>query len=52
MRAEEVAAFEAHPHHVDAVALRRFDEAGKDAGAHVAPLTTYRSRIEAVLRAG
>ncbi len=41
MSADEVAAFEAEPHHLDAVRVRRWDEGGKAAGRDVPPLNHY-----------
>jgi predicted HD phosphohydrolase len=41
MSAAEVAAFEADPHHADAVALRGWDDAGKVVGLTIAPFDTY-----------
>jgi gamma-butyrobetaine dioxygenase len=51
MNAEEVAAFEALPHHRDAVALRRFDEAAKDPDVDAPSLAAHRALIARVLRA-
>ena len=52
MSAEEIAAFEADPHSAAAVALRRFDEAAKDASVAAPPLATYCERIRSVLSGG
>ena len=52
MSAEEIAAFEANPHSAAAVALRRFDEAAKDASVAAPPLATHCERIRGVLRSG
>lgn len=46
----EVAAFEAHPQHRDAITLRRCDEQGKLQGFRAPPLSAYRERIAALLR--
>ena len=43
---DEAAAFEAREHAAAAVALRRWDDAGKQAGLDVLPLAAYRSLIE------
>jgi [1-hydroxy-2-(trimethylamino)ethyl]phosphonate dioxygenase len=50
MNAEEVAEFEALPHYAAACRLRRWDDAGKDAGADSPPLEHYRAVLETVLR--
>jgi len=42
----EAAAFEADPHFDDALRLRAWDEAAKEPGASVAPLESWRARIE------
>lgn len=49
MSPDEAAAFEANPHSRAAVALRRFDEAAKDASVDAPPLSAYRQRIRALL---
>ncbi len=48
--AAEQAAFEAAPHHADAVALRRADEAAKVAGLEDEPLERWVPILEACLR--
>jgi len=50
MSAEEVAAFAAEPYCAAAVALRRFDDAGKDPDAPVLTLADFRAEIEALDR--
>jgi gamma-butyrobetaine dioxygenase len=50
MSAAEIAAFEANPHSADAVALRRFDEAAKDASVAAPPLAAHRERIRGLLQ--
>lgn len=45
MTAKEVAAFEANPHHRDAIRLRAWDDAGKVDGLVVAPLDDYRAML-------
>lgn len=45
MSPAEVVAFESSPFHADAVRLRRFDEAAKDATVVVPPFAAYRARI-------
>lgn len=52
MSDREVAAFEALPHYADAIALRRWDEGGKVAGAHTPALADYLGHIRASLSAG
>jgi predicted HD phosphohydrolase len=46
---DEAARFVASPHAAGAVALRRWDDAGKEVGLDVRPLDHYRRRIEAAL---
>ncbi|MFQ5970972.1 MAG: HD domain-containing protein [Alphaproteobacteria bacterium] len=46
MTPEEVAAFRANPHHEAALALRRWDEAGKDPGAATPGFENYRGLLE------
>jgi gamma-butyrobetaine dioxygenase len=46
----EVAAFEATPHHADAVRLRRWDDAAKVPGLDVPGVAHYRDRLAASLR--
>jgi phosphonate degradation associated HDIG domain protein len=48
MSAEEVAAFEALPHHVAACRLRRWDDTGKDPALRSPPLEHYRAVLETV----
>jgi gamma-butyrobetaine dioxygenase len=50
MSADEVRRFEAHPHYREAVRVRRFDDAGKQAGARIPALAHYRTLIEAHAR--
>jgi gamma-butyrobetaine dioxygenase len=45
MSATEVAAFDAEPYGLDAIALRRWDEAAKDPAATPAPFDSYRPRL-------
>lgn len=47
----EVAAFEANPHHLDAVRLRRWDDEAKVAGLDVPGLEHYQRRLGAALEA-
>lgn len=49
MSPEEIVAFEANPHCGAAVALRRFDEAAKDASVTAPPLSAYRERIRRLI---
>jgi len=46
MNAEEVRAFEAEPHHRAALRLRAWDDHGKVEGLIVAPIESYRARLE------
>ena len=46
MSPTEVARFEAHPAHADAVALRGWDDGGKVVGLVIADLASYRSLLE------
>jgi hypothetical protein len=48
MSVDEVFAFEGNPGWTDAVALRRWDDAGKVIGADVAPFERYRSLLDQV----
>lgn len=50
MAPAEVARFEAHPAHADAVALRGWDDHGKELDVEVAPLGAYRDLLESVAR--
>ena len=43
---EEAAAFEAHPHFTAIIAVRRYDEAGKDPDLEVAPFASYLPMLE------
>jgi len=49
MDAAEVQAFEANPHHRDAVRLRRYDDDGKVAGLTINPVASYRDMLAAQL---
>ncbi len=51
MSADEAAAFEAEPYHEAAVALRRWDDAGKVPGRAVAGFERYRALLERLARA-
>ena len=51
MAAEEAAQFAALPHAADAIALRRFDEAAKDAAVRAPALAMHHDRLARVLRA-
>jgi predicted HD phosphohydrolase len=48
MSPAEVAAFEADPHHRNAVALRGWDDAGKVVGLTIAPFERYLPLLERV----
>lgn len=48
MSAEEIAAFEANPHHAAAVALRRRDDRAKDPALKVPPLDHFVAYLERV----
>lgn len=50
MTPEEIVAFEANPGWSDAVALRRWDDAGKIDGLDVPALSAYRPLLESLLR--
>lgn len=50
MTAAEAAAFGALPHAASAVALRRFDEAAKDAGVDAPGIATHRDLLARLLR--
>ena len=50
MTPEEVARFEANPHHRDAVRLRRWDDEAKVAGLEVPGLEHHRGRLAATLK--
>jgi phosphonate degradation associated HDIG domain protein len=52
MSADEVAAFRAVPHAMDAVQLRRFDEGAKVKGLQTPPTTHFMPHLRACLRAG
>lgn len=49
MSREEVEDFERHPGYRDAVALRRWDDLGKDPDAEVPPLEAYEDDLRAVI---
>ena len=49
MNAAEVAAFEANPHHRDAVRLRCYDDDGKVTGLTINPVTHYRATLESLV---
>jgi [1-hydroxy-2-(trimethylamino)ethyl]phosphonate dioxygenase len=51
MDPEEIARFEANPHHLDAVRLRRWDDEAKIPGLEVPDLDHYRDRLVATLKA-
>jgi gamma-butyrobetaine dioxygenase len=50
MSSEEVAAFEAEPYAEDAVRLRRWDDAAKDASRAVPPIGLYQQRLALLAR--
>ncbi len=50
MGADEIAAFEAEPHHLDAVRVRRWDEAAKTAGLEVPPLERHLPELRLLAR--
>jgi phosphonate degradation associated HDIG domain protein len=49
MNADEIAAFEANPHHREAVKLRLYDDDGKVAGLQIEPVTRYRETMASLL---
>jgi predicted HD phosphohydrolase len=49
MSDDEQRAFEALPHHAAACRLRRYDDAGKEPGANVPSLDSYRPLLESLL---
>jgi phosphonate degradation associated HDIG domain protein len=49
MKAAEIAAFEANPHHRAAVKLRLYDDDGKVAGLSIDPVASYRETLMALL---
>jgi gamma-butyrobetaine dioxygenase len=49
MSAAEIAGFEAEPYHADAVRVRRWDDAGKLAGAAVPPLAHYLALVRRLI---
>ena len=51
MSPDEVAAFQANPHHADAVALRRYDEGAKVKGLATPPIAHFMPYVAQVLRA-
>ena len=50
MNSDEVAAFEANPHHRDAVRVRRYDDDGKVAGLTIRPFGAYRDLLQSLLK--
>lgn len=50
-RTEEIAEFEANPHHSAAVSLRRWDDEAKIPGLEVPGLAHYRARLQALVQA-
>lgn len=50
MSEAEIEAFEASPHHREAVRLRLYDDDGKVEGLTINPVTAYREKLEAKLR--
>jgi phosphonate degradation associated HDIG domain protein len=52
MATEEAVTFERNPSALDAIALRRWDDAGKVIGAEVAPLERYRALLDHVVTSG
>lgn len=52
MSAEEAAAFEAQPHAMDAVQLRRWDDLAKQPGKPTPPLAYYLGLLEGVMNVG
>ena len=50
MSPEEIAAFEAEPYAADAVRLRRWDDAAKDAGRDVPSFDLYQHRLALLAR--
>ena len=49
MSREEIEAFEANPHHRDAIRLRLYDDDGKVAGLQIRPASQYRDLLESIL---
>lgn len=49
MSSDEVDAFEANPHHRDAVKLRLYDDDGKVAGLVIEPVREYRELLQSLL---
>ena len=49
MNAAEIETFEANPHHLAAVKLRRYDDDGKVAGLTISPVTSYRQTLESLV---
>ena len=49
MNSTEIEAFEANPHHQNAVKLRLYDDDGKVAGLTIKPVSDYRATMEALL---
>ena len=49
MDAAEVTAFEANPHHREAVRLRLYDDDGKVAGLDIKPVTEYRETLASLV---
>jgi predicted HD phosphohydrolase len=46
MDVDEAASFEAHPHFEAIIAVRRYDEAGKEVGMVVPPFSSYIPMLE------
>ncbi len=49
MDATEIERFEANPHHLAAVKLRRYDDDGKIVGLTINPVTDYRNILESMV---
>ena len=50
MTHDQARRFEADPYHLDAIALRRWDDQAKDPGHHAPGLVHYRARLERLVR--
>ena len=50
MTPDEIRSFESEPFHADAVALRRFDDTGKQPDWHPPQLMSYRALLESLLQ--